>query len=58
MHFISFRINFRVFFQFLQCKYLSSILMKNKGVEQGKEANGHTVVSDASQVSGGAAEMQ
>lgn len=32
--------------------------MKNEGVEQGKEANGHTVVSDASQVSGGAAEMQ
>lgn len=58
MHFISFRLKFNFFFQFLQCKYLSSILMKNKGVEQGEEENGHTVVSDASQVSGGAAEMQ
>lgn len=58
MHFISFRIKFKFFFNFFNVNIFFSILMKNKGVEQGEEANGHTVVSDASQVSGGAAEMQ
>lgn len=48
---------------FLYLVYISIIvlsvfaLVKNKSVEQGEEKNGHTVVSDAAQVSGGAAEM-